>query len=81
MNKHIIIAGLDGDYNRKPFGDILQCIPLCDSVIKLNAMDMIDKDGTEAIFSKRIVADEQQISVGATDKYIAVSRKNYLRDL
>jgi thymidine kinase len=80
-NKHIIIAGLDGDYNRKPFGDILQCIPLCDSVIKLNAMDMIDKDGTEAIFSKRIVADEQQISVGATDKYIAVSRKNYLRDL
>jgi thymidine kinase len=80
-NKHIIIAGLDGDYNRKPFGDILQCIPLCDSVIKLSAMDMIDKDGTEAIFSKRIVADEQQISVGATDKYIAVSRRNYLRDL
>jgi thymidine kinase len=80
-NKHIIISGLDGDYNRKPFGDILQCIPLCDSVIKLNAMDMIDKDGTDAIFSKRIVADEQQISVGATDKYIAVSRKNYLRDL
>jgi thymidine kinase len=80
-NKHIIIAGLDGDYNRKPFGDILQCIPLCDNIVKLTAMDMIDKDGTEAIFSKRIVADDEQISVGAIDKYIAVSRKNYLRDL
>jgi thymidine kinase len=80
-NKHIIIAGLDGDYNRKPFGDILQCIPLCDNVVKLTAMDMIDKDGTEAIFSKRVIDDNAQISVGATDKYIAVSRKNYLRDL
>jgi thymidine kinase len=81
INKHIIIAGLDGDYNRKPFGQILECIPLCDNIIKLTAMDMIDKDGTEAIFSKRIIIDDQQISVGATDKYIAVSRKNYLRDL
>jgi thymidine kinase len=78
-NKTLIIAGLDGDSNRKPFGQILECIPLCDSVVKLTAMDMIDKNGDEAIFSKRIVEDNNQISVGSTDKYIAVSRKNYLR--
>jgi thymidine kinase len=76
--KTLIIAGLDGDSNRKPFGQILECIPLCDNVVKLTAMDMIDKNGDEAIFSKRIVEDDNQISVGSTDKYIAVSRKNYL---
>lgn len=81
VNKHIIIAGLDGDYNRKPFGQILECIPLCDNVIKLTSMDMIDKDGSEAIFSKRISKSDNTVDIGAEDKYIAVSRKNYLRDL
>lgn len=76
-NKSVIISGLDGDSNRKPFGQILMCIPLCDTVIKLKALDMIDKDGSAAIFSKRIVADESQVLIGSGDKYIAVSRKNY----
>ena len=52
-DKKVIMSGLDGDSNRKPFGQILNCIPLCDSVVKLTAMDMIDKDGSEAIFSLR----------------------------
>jgi len=77
-NKIIIIAGLDGDFKREPFGQILSCIPLCDEVVKLNAMDMISKDGTSAIFSKRIISDEEQTSVGAEDKYVAVFRYNYL---
>jgi len=75
--KTIIISGLDGDSDRKPFGQILQCIPLCDEVVKLNAMDMVDKDGTPAIFTKRIVKKEGQVLVGATESYMAVSRKNY----
>lgn len=79
-NKSIIISGLDGDSKRKPFGQILMCIPLCDSVIKLKALDMIDKDGSSAIFSKRIVSDDDQVLIGSGDKYIAVSRKNYHTD-
>ena len=35
-NKIVIISGLDGDFQRKPFGQILDIIPLCNSVIKLN---------------------------------------------
>ena len=77
-NKILIIAGLDGDYKREPIGQILQCIPFCDEVTKLNAMDMIDKDGSPAIFSKRIVGGNNQILVGANESYIAVSRKNFL---
>ena len=77
-DKIVIIAGLDGDFNRNPFGKIMECIPLCDEVVKLTAMDMMDKDGTPAIFSKRIAEGEETVKVGATAKYIAVSRKNYL---
>lgn len=77
-NKVIIVAGLDGDYQRNPIGQVLSIIPLCDEVTKLTAMDMIDRDGSPAIFSKRIVSDEHQVLIGATDSYIAVSRKNYL---
>ena len=77
-NKIIIIAGLDGDSNRKPFGQILDCIPLCDHVIKLSAMDMVSKDGTFGIFTKRIVDDDNLICIGSNKEYMAVSRKNYL---
>lgn len=77
FGKTIIISGLDGDFNRKPFGQILSCIPLCDEVVKLSAMDMVDKDGTPAIFTKRIVETSAQVHVGATESYEAVSRKNY----
>ena len=42
----IVIAGLDGDFNRNPFGQILECIPLSNSVTKLNALDMSSKDGS-----------------------------------
>jgi thymidine kinase len=75
--KILIIAGLDGDADRKPFGQILECIPLCDSVVKLTAMDCVSKDGTPALFSKRIVERSSQIDVGGADKYIATSRENY----
>lgn len=79
MKKTVLISGLDGDSDRKPFGQILQCIPLCDSVVKLKSYDMINKDGTSAIFTKRINNNEKnQVSVGGKDKYISVSRINYL---
>ena len=40
---------------------------------------MINKDGTAAIFTMRINKNEiNQVSVGGSDKYISVSRTNYL---
>ena len=80
FNKIVIVAGLDGDYQRKPIGQILDIIPLSDSVIKLTALDMETKDGSLAIFTKRLVNSNQQILVGSTDEYMAVSRKNYLKN-
>lgn len=80
FNKTIIVAGLDGDFLRQPIGQILYLIPLCDEVTKLTALDMKSKDGTPAIFSKRIVKNSDQVVVGAEDCYMAVSRANYLLD-
>jgi thymidine kinase len=79
--KTVIMSGLDGDSNRRPFGQILECIPLCDSVVKLTSMDMISRDGTDAIFSMRMKQETTsgQVCIGAEDKYVAVSRQNYLK--
>jgi thymidine kinase len=77
----LIIAGLDGDCFRKPFGQILQCIPYANDVTKLHAMCMIKKDGTYASFTKRLDSIEPQtgqVDIGAQDKYMAVCRSMYL---
>lgn len=31
--KKVIVSALDGDFRRKPFGDVLQLVPLADSVV------------------------------------------------
>jgi thymidine kinase len=83
--KHVIVAGLDGDASRKPFGEILALIPYCDNIIKLKAICKIcSADGiiTDALFtSKKSTIDESNdsiINVGGADKYEALCRKHYL---
>lgn len=74
----ILISGLDGDSNREMFGDILKCIPLCNSVIKLSAMCSICKDGTLGSFSKRLdTVNKDKIFIGANNEYVSVCRKHY----
>jgi thymidine kinase len=53
QNKKIYICGLDGDFERKKFGTILDLIPLCDQVRKLSSLCSLCKDGTPGIFSAR----------------------------
>jgi len=77
LDKIIIISGLDGDYNRKPFGQILECIPLCDSVVKLKAMDMVYNDGTPGIFTKRLTKNDNILLIGSKEHYVSVCRENY----
>jgi thymidine kinase len=76
INKHIVVSGLDGDSNQKPFGDILSLIPLCDSVDKLCAYCKICNNGTLAPFTKKIISDNKQVDIGGSDKYLPVCRKH-----
>ena len=73
----IIIAGLDGDFRRNTFGEILKCIPLADSVTKLHAMCSLCCDGTKASFTRRRCESDSIIKVGAEEEYLAVCRKHY----
>jgi len=75
-NKKIYIAGLDGDFERKKFGQILDLIPLCDKVTKLSSLCSKCKDGTPGIFSMRLTSEKNQTVIGS-DNYIPVCRKCY----
>ena len=62
-NKHIYIAGLNGDFEKKGFTNILSLVPECDSIIKLNAICSIcSKD---AIFTHRKTSSKEQIIVNS----------------
>jgi thymidine kinase len=76
LNKTIYICGLDGDFERKKFGQILDLVPLCDKITKLNSLCSNCKNGTPGIFSMRLTSDKQQTLVGS-DIYIPVCRKCY----
>jgi thymidine kinase len=73
--KNIYVFGLDGDFERKPFGQILNIIPLCDTVIKFKG---ICKKCTtsDSLFSKRIVSNKEQYLLDET-AYIPMCRQCY----
>ena len=50
--KMVIVAALDGTFQRKPFGPILDLVPLAESVIKLKAVCMVCFN--DAAFTKRL---------------------------
>ena len=75
-HKIIYAAGLNGDYKREQIGQINNLCTYADTITKLNALCIKCKDGTPAIFSKRIVNNDNTILVGS-DEYIAVCRKHY----
>lgn len=52
-NKIVVIAALDGTFERKPFGNIVNLIPLAEKVSKLCAVCVYCTK--EAAFTKRII--------------------------
>uniref|UniRef100_A0A6C0D870 thymidine kinase n=1 Tax=viral metagenome TaxID=1070528 RepID=A0A6C0D870_9ZZZZ len=75
-NKQLYIAGLDGDFERNKFGQMLDLIPICDEVTKLTSLCSICKNGKPGIFSLRLSSEKQQTVVGS-DNYIPVCRSCY----
>uniref|UniRef100_A0AAR2JCW4 Thymidine kinase n=2 Tax=Pygocentrus nattereri TaxID=42514 RepID=A0AAR2JCW4_PYGNA len=73
--KTVIVAALDGTFQRKPFGNILSLVPLAESVVKLNAVCM--ECFKEASYTKRLGAEKEVEVIGGADKYHAVCRGCY----
>lgn len=78
LQKDVVLVGLDGDADRKPFGQVLDCIPLADEVTKLKAFCRDCGDGTEAIFTHCNKEKNEQVAVGGAEMYEALCRKHYL---
>jgi len=76
MNKTIYVCGLDGDFERKKFGQIFDLIPYCDKINKITSLCSICKNGTLAIFSLRITNEKEQTVIGS-ENYIPVCRNCY----
>jgi thymidine kinase len=76
--KHIIVAGLDGDASRKPFGKLLDLIPYADSIVKLKALCKKCGDGTEALFTSKKIHDNATVDIGGSDKYEALCRRHFI---
>lgn len=83
MKKIVVVSGLDGDYLRDKFGEILELIPDCDELIKLKALCAMCRDGTEAPFTWKTkdnsIEMNDVIDIGV-DKYMPLCRKHYNKE-
>jgi len=78
-SKDVIVIGLDGCADRKPFGQILNLIPIADTITKLTALCKRCGNGTVALFSALVKGEKaEQVCVGGADKYEPMCRQHYL---
>ena len=77
QGRKIIIAALDGDYLRRPFGQICELIPNCESITKCTGVCMICKKN-DSVFTSRIdKTNTKLISEGGVGQYLGVCRACY----
>lgn len=75
LGKTVVVAGLNGDFQRNTFGDMTELMPYADSVLMLQARcTFCDQP---APFTLRLVADHDQRLVGGKDAYQPVCRGHY----
>lgn len=71
--KHVIVAGLNGDYRRATFGELLELVPHADDILFTRALcSSCCHPGRPASFTKRISDETETVSVQGT--YRAVCR-------
>lgn len=73
VGKIVIVTALDGTFERKPFGRILDLVPLAEDVVKLSAVCALCR--RKAAFSHRKRADITSVEViGGAELYQALCR-------
>jgi len=76
--KRVVVAGLDMDYEGKPFGPMPALIAAAEYITKLHAI--CAKCGGIASFSFRLSQDDEKILVGEKSQYEARCRQCYQED-
>ncbi len=73
----VIIAGLDMDFKRRPFGSMPQLMAIADDVYKVHAICV--RCGALAYISHRLINVEKQVLLGETTEYEPICRDCYNR--
>lgn len=80
--KRVFVAGLSSDFLREPFKNIYSVLPLADKIEHLkSACSSCIKNRIykTALFSKRIIQNDEQVVIGGKDAYIPVCRACYFK--
>ncbi|HET7179260.1 MAG TPA: thymidine kinase [Chryseosolibacter sp.] len=77
--KRVIVAGLDMDYEGKPFGPMPQLLAVAEFVTKVHAI--CARTGQLASYSFRLTEDEQTIVLGEKGHYEARSRSAFIEGM
>lgn len=75
-NKRVIVAGLDKDFQGKPFGPMPRLLAEAEYITKTLAICVVC--GNPASYSQRLNGDKGQILIGEKDNYEARCRKCYI---
>lgn len=77
--KRVIVAGLDMDYEGKPFGSMPQLLAVAEFVTKVHAI--CAHTGQLASYSFRLTDNNQKVMLGQQDQYEARSRTAFLKGM
>jgi len=77
--KRVIVAGLDMDFEGKPFGPMPNLLAVAEFVTKVHAICV--QTGELASFSFRLDTDSSKVVLGEKDKYEARSRRAFVKGL
>lgn len=78
QGKRVILAGLDMDFEGKPFEPMPQLMAIAEYVTKVHAICM--KCGDLAAFSFRLSTSKDKVMLGEKESYEARCRKCFLED-
>ena len=79
QGKIVYICGLDGDFKRQKFGELLDLIPYCDKVTKLTSLCSVCRNGKKGLFSCRVTKETAQVVIGSYN-YKPLCRSCYLHN-
>ena len=77
--KRVIVAGLDMDYEGKPFGPMPNLLAVAEFVTKVHAI--CAQTGELASFSFRLINNDAQVMLGEKGEYEARSRKAFFEGM
>lgn len=77
--KRVIVAGLDMDFEGKPFGPMPQLLAIAEFVTKVHAI--CAKTGELGSFSYRLTDEESTVLVGEKQQYEARSRRSFVEGM